>query len=72
MARTLAEAEALAEAVRQSAVTYATAFDQRFHPAHQALGRLIADGALGTVTAVRIRYACWTGPDWSPDANPAR
>ena len=49
---------------------YATAFDQRFHPAHQALRQLIADGALGTVTAVRIRYACWTGPDWSPDANP--
>ena len=70
MARTLAEAEALAEAVRQAGVTYATAFDQRFHPAHQALRRLIADGALGTVTAVRIRYACWTGPDWSPDATP--
>ena len=97
MARTLAEAEALADAVRHPAragagpsgdgdgrpaggrrqqgdeapgVLYATAFDQRFHPAHQALRRLIADGALGTVTAVRIRYACWTGPDWSPDDGP--
>ncbi len=70
MARTLAEAEALAEAVRHSGTTYATAFDQRFHPAHGALRQLVADGALGTVTAVRIRYACWTGPDWSPDANP--
>ena len=70
MARTVAEAEALAEAVRRSGTLYATAFDQRFHPAHTALRRLIADGALGTVTAVRVRYACWTGPDWSPDENP--
>ena len=70
MARTLAEAQALAEAVRQAGVLYATAFDQRFHPAHQALRALIADGALGTVTAVRIRYACWTGPDWSPGDAP--
>ena len=70
MARTLAEAEAIAEAVRAAGVPYATAFDQRFHPAHQAMRRLIADGALGTVTAVRIRYACWTGPDWSPDGRP--
>ena len=78
MARTVAEAERLADAVRHPAMDgarpsgtlYATAFDQRFHPAHTALRQLIADGALGTVTAVRIRYACWTGPDWSPDGNP--
>lgn len=66
VARTLAEAEALLGAVRAAGVPYGTAFDQRFHPAHVALRELIADGALGTVTAVRIRYACWTGPDWSP------
>lgn len=70
MARTLDEAERLAEAVRQSGVPYATAFDQRFHPAHAALRELIREGALGTVTAVRIRYACWTGPDWTPDGRP--
>ena len=69
MARTLAEAETLAHAVRSSGVTYATAFDQRFHPAHQALRQRIADGVLGTVTTVRIRYACWTGPDWSPNGD---
>ena len=69
MARTLAEAEALAAAVRAAGVLYATAFDQRFHPAHAALRRLVAEGALGTVTAVRIRYACWTGPDWTPDGR---
>ena len=67
MARTLPEAEAMAEAVRAAGVPYATAFDQRFHPAHARLRELVAAGDLGTVTAVRIRYACWTGPDWTPD-----
>ena len=70
VARTLAEAEALLDAVREAGVAYGTAFDQRFHPAHVALREIIEDGALGTVTAVRIRYACWTGPDWAPDENP--
>ena len=70
MARTLAEAQAMAEAVRAAGVIYATAFDQRFHPAHQALRDLIEAGKLGTVTQVRIRYACWTDPDWSPDGRP--
>ena len=70
MAHALADAEAMAAAVRVSGVPYATAFDQRHHPAHRALRALVADGALGTVTAVRIRYACWTGPDWSPDGAP--
>ena len=67
LARTLDEAEAMADAVRASGVTFGTAFDQRFHPAHVALRERIAGGELGTVTAVRIRYACWTGPDWTPD-----
>lgn len=70
VARTLAEAEALAEAVRAAGVPYGTAFDQRFHPAHVALRGLVEGGVLGTVTAVRIRYACWTGPDWAPDETP--
>jgi predicted dehydrogenase len=70
LARTLDEAEQMAEAVRAGGALYATAFDQRFHPAHTALRQLIQDGALGAVTAVRIRYACWTGPDWTPDGNP--
>ena len=67
MARTLAEAEAMVETVKAAGVPYATAFDQRFHPAHVRLRDLVAAGALGTVTAVRIHYACWTPPDWAPD-----
>ncbi len=69
MARTSGEAEAMADAVRQSGVLYGTAFDQRFHPAHVRLRQLVEAGDLGTVTAVRIRYACWTGPDWTPDGR---
>ena len=44
-----------------------TAFDQRFHPAHRRIAEIVAAGELGTVTAVRIVYACWLPPDWSPD-----
>lgn len=69
MARTAAEAEAMAAVVREAGVLYGTAFDQRWHPAHQALAGLIARGELGTVTSVRIRYACWTPADWQPDAT---
>lgn len=69
MARTLAEAERMVQACKAHGVRYATAFDQRFHPAHQKLRALIATGALGTVTSVQIRYACWTPPDWTPDPD---
>jgi predicted dehydrogenase len=48
----------------------ATAFDQRFHPAHRRIAEIVAAGELGTVTAVRIVYACWLPPDWSPDGAP--
>jgi predicted dehydrogenase len=45
------------------------AFDQRFHPAHVRIAELVAAGELGTVTAVRISYACWLPADWSPDGQ---
>ncbi len=75
MADTLAGAERMVAACERAGVTYATAFDQRFHPAHVALRELIAEGALGTVTTIRIAYTCWLPPDWAPDnwrADPAR
>ena len=68
MARTVAEAETMVAACERAGVQYATAFDQRFHAAHRRLRRLIADGELGTVTCIRIHYACWTPPEWAPDA----
>ena len=68
MATTLADARAMVAACEQAGVRYATAFDQRFHAAHRALAELVANGRLGTVTALRIVYACWLPPSWSPGA----
>lgn len=42
-----------------------TAFDQRFHPAHEVIAERIAGGDLGVVTTVRIVYGCWLPADWS-------
>ena len=64
MATTLADARAMVAACERAGVPYATAFDQRFHPAHQHLVHLIQGGALGTVTAIRIAYCCWVGPEF--------
>lgn len=75
MAATLADAGAMAAAVARAGVAYGTAFDQRHHPAHAAVRKAIAAGAIGTVTAVRIVYACWLDAGWAPDnwrADPAR
>ncbi len=64
MATTLSDAEAMVAACSRAGVLYATAFDQRFHAAHRALAGLIREGRLGTVTAIRIVYACWLPADW--------
>ena len=72
MAAGLAEAEAMAAAVRAAGMPYGTAFDQRHHPAHAALRQAVAAGLIGTPTAVRIVYACWLGPDWRPPGGTPR
>jgi 1,5-anhydro-D-fructose reductase (1,5-anhydro-D-mannitol-forming) len=75
MAATLADARAMAACVSQSGIAYGTAFDQRHHPAHEAIRDAIAGGLIGTPTAVRIVYACWLDNHWSSDnwrADPAR
>jgi predicted dehydrogenase len=64
MATTMEDAQAMVDACARAGVRYATAFDQRFHAAHQTLAALVAEGRLGTVTAVRIVYACWLPADW--------
>ena len=71
MAATLADARAMVTACRAHGVRCATAFDQRFHAAHRALARLVRDGALGTVTQVRVHYACWLPAGWSPSGEAA-
>lgn len=65
MAATLADALALANAVRRAGILYGTAFDQRHHPAHRAMRAAVAGGRIGTPTAVRIVYGCWVGRDWA-------
>jgi predicted dehydrogenase len=72
MATNVADAERMVQACADADVQYGTAFDQRWHARHRRLRQLIADGALGTVTAVRIHYACWTPGDWTPDTDDGR
>ena len=75
MAATLADAEAMASAIRAAAIPYGTAFDQRHHPAHAAMRTAIAAGAIGTVTTIRIVYACWVDAGFAADnwrADPKR
>ena len=69
LARTAAEAAEMVQAAAQAGTLLATAFDQRFHPAHVRLRELIQAGNLGRVTCVRIHYACWTPADWAPDSD---
>ncbi|MCJ2100416.1 Gfo/Idh/MocA family protein [Methylobacterium sp. E-046] len=70
MAATLSDAEAITRAVESEKAFYGTAFDQRHHPAHRAIRAQIEAGRLGTVTTVRIVYACWLGRDWSEAGQP--
>lgn len=70
MAATLGDAEAMVRAVETGEVFYGTAFDQRHHPAHRAIRAQVEAGRVGTVTAVRIVYACWLGRDWSEAGQP--
>ncbi len=75
MAANLADARAMVATCERAGVTYATAFDQRHHPAHRHLASLLRTGALGTVSAMRIAYCCWVGQEFQGDnwrIDPAR
>jgi len=67
MATSLGDARRMVAACAGAGVTYATAYDQRFHAAHRRLRSLVAGGALGDLTQARIHYACWLPPGWSAD-----
>ena len=69
MATNLSDARAMVEVCAENKVRYATAFDQRFHAAHEQLRELIGQGRLGEITLARVHYACWTPPDWKPDSD---
>lgn len=75
MATTLDDAQAMVGACERAGVAYATAHNQRWHPAHTRLRELVADGTIGAVRQARIHYACtapawWGADDWHWD--PAR
>lgn len=70
LAESVASAQAMVDACERHGVLLATAYDQRWHPAHRAIRKLIAAGRLGTVTQARIHYACWLPAGWSPDGRP--
>ena len=67
LAHNIEDAAAIVRAFEARGVALATAFDQRFHPAHVVLRAMVAAGELGTVTHARIHYACWLPANWSPD-----
>jgi 1,5-anhydro-D-fructose reductase (1,5-anhydro-D-mannitol-forming) len=72
-ALSLSSAQHMAATCAAAGVRFATAFNQRFHPAHVKLRALVAAGALGTVTQARVHYACslpawWEQGDWHFDA----
>lgn len=75
VAPTLAEARRMVAACEEAGVSYATAFDQRYHAAHRRLRGLVEEGVFGTVCSVHIHYACWLPPGWAKDnwrVDPAR
>jgi predicted dehydrogenase len=65
MATNYKDAVAMVEACRANDVQYATAFDQRFQARHLKLRELVANNALGKITAAKIHYACWLPPEWA-------
>ena len=69
IAANLEDAEITATVVSKAGVVYGTAFDQRYHPAHRAAANAIAQGEIGRPLAIRIVYACWVDPGWSPDGG---
>ena len=67
MATTFQDAAAMVEVCEKFGVNYATAFDQRFHAHHLKLKELIKNDVLGTISVVKIHYACWLPADWCAD-----
>ncbi|MFO1147502.1 MAG: Gfo/Idh/MocA family oxidoreductase [Alsobacter sp.] len=74
-ARSVAEVDAIARAVREAGVPFMQSFPKRFDPASLALKALVDDGSLGQVHLVRIRHGHFYGLDpsfrqgWYVDAE---
>lgn len=61
--RTVAEAEAVAEAIRLAGVEGGVGFNYRWAPMVQYAARLVADGQIGTITHYRSRFFSMYGSD---------
>jgi 1,5-anhydro-D-fructose reductase (1,5-anhydro-D-mannitol-forming) len=61
----LHDLERIRRCSRQNPDFFQTAYDQRYHPAHIQLAKGISKGVLGTITQVRVHYACWVDDDWN-------
>lgn len=65
IATNLTDLQRIRNCSRETPDFFQTAYDQRYHPAHLKLARRIAEGAVGTVTQIRMHYACWVAGDWN-------
>ncbi len=65
LATTLCDAAQMINSALAANTVYATAYDQRFHPAHEQMWNYIKENKLGTITQVKIDYACWLPKDWN-------
>ena len=60
----LADCDELERTTSGAPGRFQTAYDQRYHPAHERVADACARGALGQVTQVRVHYACWLPDNW--------
>ena len=70
MALDAADCQAMIDACARAGVALGVGFQQRHHPVHQALRRLIASGTLGQIVLLRAEWHTAYGPwrNWRADA----
>jgi len=75
LAPTAAEAWELVETARETGVVLATGYQGRYVPGHQAMRKLISDGAIGDATVARTYYGVHRDgppPEWRQHRTEAR
>jgi 1,5-anhydro-D-fructose reductase (1,5-anhydro-D-mannitol-forming) len=59
MALTVADCRRMIDACRENGVRLGVGFENRHHPAHIEMRRLVASGALGAIPLVTAQYSRW-------------
>ncbi len=70
MALTVADCDGMIDACRANGVKLGVGFENRHHPAHLEMRRLVETGALGEIPVVTIQYSRWMRrsiSDWRAD-----